>query len=157
MWNINVTQIHCASLYLPFDDLCGVRNARQLDADSSKTEPIPNNSNMSWTEDASLFPLASGPVENFGKIIGEYEGSNFDMAVIKMNETVIYNAAIRPVCFPEDQDEPYTRFTATIMGWGSIGGPTTSNPLLLGASNVPIFSNNDCSNAWATQNVFIRD
>jgi secreted trypsin-like serine protease len=25
---------------------------------------------MSWTEDTSLFPLAPGPVENLGKIVG---------------------------------------------------------------------------------------
>jgi hypothetical protein len=35
----------------------------------------------------------------------EYEGNNFDIAVLKLNETVIYNAAIRPVCFPEDPGE----------------------------------------------------
>ena len=32
----------------------------------------------------------------------EYQGTNFDLAILKLNETVIYNAAIRPVCFPED-------------------------------------------------------
>jgi hypothetical protein len=32
----------------------------------------------------------------------EHEGNSFDIAILKLNESVIYNAAIRPICFPED-------------------------------------------------------
>lgn len=105
----------------------------------------------------------------------EFQGNNFDMALLKLNETVIYNAAIRPVCFPEDvgkskneikliffkfmhfhiSDQSYRGWQGVIMGWGSIGGTAKSNTLQ--SATVPIVGNTACKTAWSALNVEVRD
>jgi len=52
-------------------------------------------------------------------------------------------------------DQPYQGMQGLIMGWGSLGGPDKSN--VLQSANVPIVSNKACNNAWAANNVEIKD
>ncbi|XP_059488930.1 phenoloxidase-activating factor 1-like [Neocloeon triangulifer] len=243
MFNINITQVHCGALYLPFNDLCGVRNnpvannARKLDlGPSNVSAPVEVARPQAKISDSGNFSLSNAE----GKILGgtpvagiqypwmvailydgshicsgtliarqwvmtaahcvtfyaadglpsvrrlrlwlgsydlslsikqeirrvirkvdriyvhnEFEGNNYDVAIMKMNETVIFNAAIRPVCFPEDIDQNYGGWQGIIAGWGTNGGPTKSNVLLGGT--VPILRNPACSTAWSALNVEIRN
>ncbi|CAB3385927.1 Hypothetical predicted protein [Cloeon dipterum] len=262
MWNINVTQVHCGSLYLPFNDLCGVRNSpvannarslktfpstpRNLSAKviTEKAEPTQvamekvepaaklaakgvearwSNTTIAeakilggaavggiqypwmaaiyydgshvcsgtiiarqWVMTAAhcvtfyaaenLFPvkrirvwlgaydLTLTPRQEIRRVIrkvdrayihNEFEGNNYDVAILKLNETLIYNAAIRPVCFPEDIDQHYGGWTGIIAGWGTNGGAAKSNVLLAG--NVPIWRNAACQTAWSALSVEIKD
>jgi Trypsin len=52
-------------------------------------------------------------------------------------------------------DQSYSGWQGLIMGWGSLGGPDKSN--VLQSANVPIVSNRACKNAWAANNVDIKD
>ncbi|XP_059489011.1 transmembrane protease serine 9-like [Neocloeon triangulifer] len=87
-------------------------------------------------------------------IHNEFQGNNFDVAILRMNQTVPFSAAIRPVCFPSPTRN-FAGLTGIIAGWGTNGGPAKSNFLLGG--NVPVRSNAACQTAWNAMNVVIRD
>ncbi|CAB3377106.1 Hypothetical predicted protein [Cloeon dipterum] len=85
----------------------------------------------------------------------EFQGTDFDVALLQLNESVPFTVAIRPACFPQDKDTNFAGETGIIAGWGSRGGPERSSVLLAGT--MPIWSNTECNTAWADQSVTIRE
>lgn len=68
-----------------------------------------------------------------------------DIALLKLNETVIFNAYIRPLCLPSAQLDG-ERLIAT--GWGRTGWADEVSPKLLKVFLEP-FSNEECNNYYA--------
>lgn len=46
----------------------------------------------------------------------DYDGRDFDVALVKLNTTIKYNSHVRPVCLPKTDLEPQT--ICYVTGWG---------------------------------------
>ncbi|CAB3377111.1 Hypothetical predicted protein [Cloeon dipterum] len=84
----------------------------------------------------------------------EFQSTDFDVALLQLNESVPFTVAIRPACFPQNKDQNFEGTTGIIAGWGT-DGSSMSNVLLAGS--VPIWSNAACNIAWSAQSLNIRD
>ncbi|GAB6026967.1 hypothetical protein CHUAL_013636 [Chamberlinius hualienensis] len=77
-----------------------------------------------------------------------------DIALLKLNRPVNYTDYIRPLCLPDEANDPIGDLMgqfATVVGWGttSFGGRGSG---VLRYAEVPIWDNSDCDNVY-TQSI----
>lgn len=70
-----------------------------------------------------------------------------DIALLKLEKTVVFNEFIKTICLP-DGGKTYVGEIATLAGWGNlagnlVGGGTTSN--ILQEASFPVQSNDECT------------
>ncbi|XP_067035214.1 trypsin-1-like [Acropora muricata] len=75
----------------------------------------------------------------------DYDGRDFDVALVKLNTTIKYNSHVRPVCLPKTDLEPQT--ICYVTGWGhtSEGGNIAR---ILQQATVPLVSRETCQKAY---------
>ncbi|KAF2889543.1 hypothetical protein ILUMI_16630, partial [Ignelater luminosus] len=71
---------------------------------------------------------------------------NNDIAILELNEALVFDAKIQPVCLPNSGLADYTGQTAVVAGWGRTKerGETSS---ILQKVDVPVWSKKDCYNS----------
>jgi len=73
-------------------------------------------------------------------------GIDFDFSLLKLSEAIDFGQYehIRPACLPQDEEEDYVGFAATVSGWGTLesGG---WQPDVLNAVEVDVISNDECT------------
>ena len=74
---------------------------------------------------------------------------NPDIAVITLEEPLLLNSKINPICLPSitDTSQTYEGITATMAGWGRTQTGKTSTDQLLKV-DVPISSNSECKSTY---------
>ncbi|XP_068245825.1 venom protease-like [Palaemon carinicauda] len=81
------------------------------------------------------------------KLHPNFNGRTFenDIALLILESPVTFNDYIRPICLPPSND--FTGVTATVVGWGALVYQGPVSPVLQKVS-VPVWSNNDCNDAY---------
>ncbi|PRD33950.1 UNVERIFIED_CONTAM: Chymotrypsinogen A [Trichonephila clavipes] len=67
-----------------------------------------------------------------------------DIALLKLENPVVFNEFIKTICFPETEKN-YIGDIATLAGWGHTDGGSSSTSDVLQEANFPIISNMQCS------------
>lgn len=70
-----------------------------------------------------------------------------DIALLKLNQTVIPNDFIFPASLPKPYDNPVYSSKCLILGWGSITERGMTHPYKLKFAELPIWSNYQCNQA----------
>ncbi|XP_070584131.1 transmembrane protease serine 9-like [Erythrolamprus reginae] len=75
----------------------------------------------------------------------EEEGSQGDIALIKLNGPVSYSQTVRPICLPDSSVNFPQGMTCTVTGWGNVHESTSlSLPKMLQQVEVPIIGLDNC-------------
>ncbi|XP_007437605.1 prostasin [Python bivittatus] len=75
----------------------------------------------------------------------EDEGSQGDIALVKLNENVSYTRTVRPICLPASSVTFPNGMKCTVTGWGNILATTTlPSPMTLQQLEVPIIGLETC-------------
>lgn len=88
-----------------------------------------------------------------------YNPSDFqnDIALLRLNRDVVYKEHIIPVCLP-NQNEEFTKQTATVTGWGRTAHGATTTPEILQEVDVTVLDNSQCQswyrNAGRRENIY---
>uniref|UniRef100_T1J009 Peptidase S1 domain-containing protein n=1 Tax=Strigamia maritima TaxID=126957 RepID=T1J009_STRMM len=77
-----------------------------------------------------------------------YQHFLFDIAIIKMNQSIEYSSTMRPACFPRP-NQNYVGRIATLSGWGyNVPGDYDNRPPILMKGNVTIISLRVCREVY---------
>lgn len=79
-----------------------------------------------------------------------FDTADFDIALIKLSETITYSKFVRPICLKQPNEETlFVGKTGVITGWGSFN-LTTPTEEELKESEVKVVSNEDCRKNYST-------
>ncbi|XP_026539284.1 prostasin [Notechis scutatus] len=75
----------------------------------------------------------------------EEEGSQGDVALVKLKAPVLYSRTVRPICLPDSSVSFPEGMTCTVTGWGNIRETTSlPSPMTLQQLEVPIIGLDTC-------------
>jgi len=85
----------------------------------------------------------------------DLETFDYDIALLRLNETVHFNPAFKPLCLPFMRSS-YENEVATVAGWGVTKEDATERPpLQLHKLRVPVVSNEACRNVSGLKSYLI--
>jgi len=86
----------------------------------------------------------------------DFETAAYDVALIKVSETIRFSKKVRPVCLKQLEDEAILGKIGVITGWGSVNltQPTEEE---LKESDARIVSNEECRKNYSTVDIPILD
>jgi len=102
------------------------------------------------TGDATFSVASMKMHENYNDVTYDH-----DIAIIKLDRSVIFSKSIWPICLPQPA-ETFDRRRAFVIGWGTIyfGGPTSST---LQEVNVRVWDQETCKNNYNKLNKKVTD